>query len=107
MRKIESICYGIMVAVMAIVLVTGCASTGTKTSYVTVERESPKITRIFGGLLYIVGGAMDVLSGNPVGIVNGISDMTIRSYGEFESVNTQTIKVEEHKDGSITTKPVD
>ncbi len=95
--------------VFVILIVIGfarCASTGTKVSYAGVEREQPRIKGIVDGLIHIGGGALNVLSGNPLGVISGFSDMTIRSYDDFKSVNTQTIKIEEHEDGSVTTKPV-
>ncbi len=109
MKKVTSFC----IIISIIIMVTGCASTGTggDVSYSSVPRESSglhKVSKFFGGLLYFTGGALDVLSGNPVGIVNGISDMSIRTYGEFNSINNQTMKIETKEDGSLkAVKPID
>lgn len=102
MKKIKLICYGMMIAF----LITGCASTGkTKTSYAETERESPKIGRFFGGVIDVVGGVASAVSGNPIDLIM-VPIATLNAVTDFKSVNKQTIKIEEHKDGSVTTEPI-
>lgn len=100
--KNKLICYGMMIAF----LITGCASTGkTKTSYAETERGSSKIGRFFGGVIDVVGGVASAVSGNPINLIM-VPIATLNAVTDFKSVNKQTIKIEEHKDGSVTTEPI-
>jgi len=99
----------ILITLIILVLISGCATTG-KTSYVKVDREEPKKSGIFWGVMDTiatgVGVAIGIASGNPLNFVNASINASNARY-EFESVNKQTLKVEEKEDGTVEVKPID